>query len=496
MAASDTELWTKCPTQLNSRSTFSLLESLLSLGFPKHIGQKALAATGRRNTQDAADWIFAHQNDPTLDDLIPQEYVLYLCPSGALWDKLLAFWTESQQRCGRNRAHDVFPHVTLCQFFTCEDCKLESLCKALKKAGARFMGRFPSCLSLNVHATPSYIGFFFDETSADIIKQFALAFAAEASVLADCQIEVYNRQPHLTLSHKFLPQHHCTLEEMARSIMLGLSCHWTAALYSRDMRFVHYQILRALYPYIPQNEDELKLDFSDYIFVDPTEQRDVSEGWVRGTSHRTGCRGLLPENYTEKAYESDTWVRHRTYSFCETQVKTSTSVNEHNFLSSKNGILATSQPRSINSIHKLVEIQLVEAASSRRWVLALRHGERVDVVFGKAWLAQCTSAQGQYIRPDLNFPCSIPRRAGGTKHYENDPPLSSCGIFQSRLMGESQVLRFGSFIHFEPDFQLPSQFLLIAGFSDVFGAVPLLSGSCCFFAFFILNSASDNVLII
>lgn len=44
-------------------------------------------------------------------------------------------------------------------------------------------------------------------------------------------------------------------------------------------------------------------------------------------------------------------------------------------------------------------------------------------------------ASGKYYRPDLNFPCSLPRRGNGIKDFENDPPLSSCGIFQSRTAG-------------------------------------------------------------
>lgn len=71
------------------------------------------------------------------------------------------------------------------------------------------------------------------------------------------------------------------------------------------------QTLRALFQYKPQNIDELMINAGDFIYVDPTQQSDVSEGWVIGTSHRTGCRGFLPENYTERANESDTWVKHR-----------------------------------------------------------------------------------------------------------------------------------------------------------------------------------------
>ncbi|XP_060688827.1 ubiquitin-associated and SH3 domain-containing protein A-like [Hemiscyllium ocellatum] len=407
------------------------------MGYPEHIARKALAATGGRSAQEAADWIFAHRNDPTLEDLIPQEYVLYLCPSGPLWDKLMAFWSKSQQHCGRNPAHEVFPHVTLCHFFTCEDCKMENLYEALKKAGDKFAGCFPTCLYLRLHSSPSYVGYFFDETSADIIKQFGLAFAAEARALADCQIDLYNKQLHLTLSHKFQVQQQWKLEELAQSIKLGVTCQWTAALYSRDMRFVHYKVARTLYPYLPQNDDELKLNFSDYVFLDPTNQQDVSEGWVCGTSHQTGRTGLLPENYTERGYESDTWVRHRTYAFCQTLVRASTNISEHSTSSSQNGTIPSSEPRGTNSIHKLLKSQLIEAATLRRCVLTMRHAERVDLVFGKSWLTQCMTTEGRYIRPDLNFPHSIPQRAGGTKDYEHDAPLSSCGIFQSRLMGEA-----------------------------------------------------------
>lgn len=74
---------------------------------------------------------------------------------------------------------------------------------------------------------------------------------------------------------------------------------------------VHPQTLRALFQYKPQNIDELMINTGDFVYVDPTQQSDVSEGWVIGTSHRTGCRGFLPENYTERANESDTWVKHR-----------------------------------------------------------------------------------------------------------------------------------------------------------------------------------------
>lgn len=50
------------------------------------------------------------------------------------------------------------------------------------------------------------------------------------------------KQLHLTLAHKFYPHHQRTLEQLAGALHPGHSCQWIAALYSRDMRFVHYQV--------------------------------------------------------------------------------------------------------------------------------------------------------------------------------------------------------------------------------------------------------------
>ncbi|KAL0193446.1 hypothetical protein M9458_011742, partial [Cirrhinus mrigala] len=68
--------------------------------------------------------------------------------------------------------------------------------------------------------------------------------------------------------------------------------------------------LRVMYPYVPQNDDELELVPSDFIFMSSIEQATASEGWVYGTSMSTGLSGLLPENYVNRADECDTWVLH------------------------------------------------------------------------------------------------------------------------------------------------------------------------------------------
>ncbi|XP_009069657.1 PREDICTED: ubiquitin-associated and SH3 domain-containing protein A [Acanthisitta chloris] len=430
MAVAETQLYAKVANKHRSKSTSALLESLLAKGFPAHIAQKALVATGQKTIEDAAKWLNSHCNDPSLDDPIPQEYALYLCPTGRLHNHLQEFWKESKRQCGKNKAHEVFPHITLCDFFTCEDQKVELLYDTLKRVGDSFSQHFPPAISLTLHSSPSYLGFFIDDSHANVLKEFALAFSSEASALADCHVKPCTKQFHLTLAHKFYPHHLKTLEQLAKCINPGESCQWVAALYSRDMRFVHYQRLRALFQYKPQHIDELMINAGDFIYVDPTHQSDVSEGWVIGTSHRTGCRGFLPENYTEKAHESDTWVKHREYvfvtasrSFTQTEKDPNVKLNgeAHN----------PSRPRSVTNV---LSLELPPNTALRRGVFVMRHG---DQVFGKSWLQQCLTADGKYYRADLNFPSILPKRRDSMKQFEYDPPLSSCGIFQSRITGEA-----------------------------------------------------------
>ncbi|KAG7222435.1 hypothetical protein INR49_016265 [Caranx melampygus] len=69
-----------------------------------------------------------------------------------------------------------------------------------------------------------------------------------------------------------------------------------------------------MYPYMPQNEDELELVPGDFVFMSPVDQSSTSEGWVYGTSLATGLSGLLPD-YVSLADECDTWVFHGSHSF-------------------------------------------------------------------------------------------------------------------------------------------------------------------------------------
>uniref|UniRef100_A0AAZ3SJZ2 Ubiquitin-associated and SH3 domain-containing protein B n=1 Tax=Oncorhynchus tshawytscha TaxID=74940 RepID=A0AAZ3SJZ2_ONCTS len=397
MMAAKEELYTKVTPrrQRQNRSGTvkhgSSLDVLLSMGFPKTRALKALVSTGGKNVQAACDWLFSHVDDPFLDDPLPREYVLYLRPSGPLLHQLSTFWQQSRVTCGKNKAHNIFPHITLCQFFMCADGKVEALSEALQATVGSWRGRFPNPLPLELYTSSNFIGLFVEEQVAEVLKDFAADFATEAATKADVHVEPHKKQLHVTLAYHFQTNHLAALEKLAKGVDVSLGCDWLAVLFSRDIRFANHETLRVMYPYVPQNEDELELAPGDFIFMTPVEQGSASEGWVYGTSLGTGLPGLLPENYVRRADECDTWVFHGPTQSC----------------------------------------------LPKRSLFVCRHGERMDVVFGKHWITQCFDAKGRYVRSNLNMPSSLPTRSGGFRDYDKDCPITVFGSTQARLVGEA-----------------------------------------------------------
>uniref|UniRef100_A0A8C8GPS6 Ubiquitin-associated and SH3 domain-containing protein B n=1 Tax=Oncorhynchus tshawytscha TaxID=74940 RepID=A0A8C8GPS6_ONCTS len=382
----------------------SNLDVLLSMGFPKTRALKALVSTGGRNVQAACDWLFSHVDDPFLDDPLPREYVLYLRPSGPLQNQLHHFWQQSRVSCGKNKAHNIFPHITLCQFFMCADNKVDALLEALQATVDQWRGRFPSPLPLELYTSFNFIGLFVEEQIAEVLKQFAADFASEAARKADVHLEPHKKQLHVTLAYHFPTSHLTSLEKLAKGIEVKLGCDWLAVLFSRDIRFANHETLRVMYPYAPQNEDELELVPGDFVFMSPLEQNNTSEGWVYGSSLATGLSGLLPENYVSRADECDTWVFH------------GGSLEGHQ------GIFVL----QVSSNHSQLP---------KRTLFVCRHGERMDVVFGKHWLSLCSDSKGRYVRTNLNMPVSLPMWSGGHRDYNMDTPITVFGSTQARIVG-------------------------------------------------------------
>lgn len=53
---------------------------------------------------------------------------------------------------------------------------------------------------------------------------------------------------------------------------------------------------KALYKYVPQNDDELELMEGDTVYV----LEKCDDGWFVGSNERTGAFGTFPGNYVDK----------------------------------------------------------------------------------------------------------------------------------------------------------------------------------------------------
>uniref|UniRef100_A0A672YKW4 Ubiquitin-associated and SH3 domain-containing protein B-like n=1 Tax=Sphaeramia orbicularis TaxID=375764 RepID=A0A672YKW4_9TELE len=416
----------------------STLDVLLSMGFPKTRALKALVSTGGKNVQAACDWLFSHVDDPFLDDPLPREYVLYLRPSGPLLQQLTHFWQQSRLACGKNKAHNIFPHITLCQFFMCADGKVDALCEALQTTVTKWKGRIPMPLPLELYTSSTFIGLFVEEQLAEVLKTFAADFATEAAAKADVHVEPHKKQLHVTLAYHFQANHLPILEKLAKNVDASSGCDWLAVLFSRDIRFANHETLQVMYPYVPQNDDELELVPGDFIFMSPVEQSSASEGWVYGTSLGTGLSGLLPENYVNRADESDTWVVHGSHSIlnCASPLTSGSTVGGLLFDGHLNENDDVEFPCLIPCTCQ-VSRSTSQSSSSKMRLFVCRHGERMDVVFGKHWITQCFDSKGRYVRSNLNMPSSLPARSGGHRDYDKDCPITVFGSTQARLVGEA-----------------------------------------------------------
>ncbi|KAF4799726.1 hypothetical protein TURU_052009 [Turdus rufiventris] len=278
--------------------------------------------------QHATGWLFSHVGDPFLDDSLPREYVLYLRPTGPLAQKLSEFWQQSKQICGKNKAHNIFPHITLCQFFMCEDSKVDALTEALQATVMRWKCKFPAPLPLELYTSSNFIGLFVKEESAEVLKKFAADFAAEAASKA-------GRSPSFVMK----PQ---LVLERSYSILNTTSSP------------------------------------SFHAFADGALERRQQEDQGPGDA---GPLTIICQNV---------------------------------------------QPLRMSS-----------QGPQKRCLFVCRHGERMDVVFGKYWLSQCFDAKGRYVRSNLNMPPSLPQRSGGFRDYEKDAPITVLGCTQARLVGEA-----------------------------------------------------------
>ena len=66
----------------------------------------------------------------------------------------------------------------------CADAKVEALCEALQTTVAKWRGRFPVPLPLELYTSSNFIGLFVEEQVAEVLQTFAADFATEAAAKA------------------------------------------------------------------------------------------------------------------------------------------------------------------------------------------------------------------------------------------------------------------------------------------------------------------------
>ena len=77
--------------------------------------------------------------------------------------------------------------VFLFRFLCCAQCadgKVEALSDALQTTVAKWKGRIPMPLPLELYTSSTFIGLFVEEQVAEVLKSFAADFATEAAVKA------------------------------------------------------------------------------------------------------------------------------------------------------------------------------------------------------------------------------------------------------------------------------------------------------------------------
>ncbi|XP_071841593.1 ubiquitin-associated and SH3 domain-containing protein B-like isoform X3 [Apostichopus japonicus] len=426
----------------------------------RKVREKALSATGHQDIQLASDWLLNHMEDPLLDKELPREYVLYACAVGSLGEDLDNYWNSTLAKCGRNGAHTLLPHITLCSFFTCPDSKVDLLCQAIQTASESNVTNLPENMDLELFTSHNFIGLFVKENQSQILRKLTNEFAEIAEKLANCKVEPHKKELHVTLAYQFAANAFPALEKMAKQLDLNAAARWELRLYSRDPRAAKSEVVRVLYPHNPRADDELELIVDDFIFVSNTDVTMHSDGWYQGTSHMTGLTGMFPGNYTEKAPESDTWTVHRIIPLSrpggspspiqlDNKVPSSVSMegsDEQRSVKYKSlaGVLDhTNSNHSYENLHKLKKEAGVLPLITRtvptkpRKIIVLRHAERVDVTFGEQWLQYSFDSKGMYHRRNLNMPRKVPLRSGGKMDFKKDSPITEMGQYQSKLTGEA-----------------------------------------------------------
>jgi broad specificity phosphatase PhoE len=80
--------------------------------------------------------------------------------------------------------------------------------------------------------------------------------------------------------------------------------------------------------------------------------------------------------------------------------------------------------------------QIRQKRRAKTKLIIIRHGERVDALFGENWFSQAFDQTGKYHRFHTNLPMTLPYRQN-FQDYLHDPPLTELGLIRSYRTGEA-----------------------------------------------------------
>jgi len=103
-----------------------------------------------------------------------------------------------------------------------------------------------------------------------------------------------------------------------------------------------------------------------------------------------------------------------------------TSKHEYNF--------ETKSLVNQNNDNFLSQQQIRQKRRAKTKLIIIRHGERVDALFGESWFSQAFDQTGNYRRFHTNLPISLPYRQN-FQDYLYDPPLTELGSIRSYRTG-------------------------------------------------------------
>ncbi|GBP16663.1 Protein UBASH3A homolog [Eumeta japonica] len=191
--------------------------------------------------------------------------------------------------------------------------------------------------------------------------------------------------------------------------------------------------------------------------------------------HYVGVTGYLPAVYTQRTAESDAWTLHKAMSLSsnnstdiksesdsatdgengttfvcdedmakdkseecykewETYWRNVIDKKRENVFKDKDGAENGNDVNGSSEMEKDC-VNQTNGDVKKRWLFALRHGERVDLTYG-SWVPFCFDENEKYVRKDLNMPLKLAERAGGKENYALDTPLTRVGWLQAYLVGE------------------------------------------------------------